>query len=77
MGVSVQWGVCLGVVYPMGVSAWRRGVTAQGEGYTPPPPVDRQTPVKHYLSAATVADGDEKMLQNMKFYKDFWLQFIG
>ena len=56
LGVSAQGDVCLGSVWPVGVSAqggacplegvsaWGRGCLAKGVSATPP--VDRQTPVK-------------------------------
>ena len=65
-GGSAQWECLPGGCLPMGMSAW--GVSAQREGCTPPPPVDRQISVKYYHFATTVADGNEKMLQNMKFF---------
>ena len=44
----------------MGGGICLRAVSACLGVHTFPPPVDRQTPVKHNLSATTVADGNIK-----------------
>ena len=50
-GVCPEGGVCLDGCLP------KAQVSVHG-GYTPPP-MDRQTPVKHYLSTTTVADSNK------------------
>ena len=51
------WGGGCGGCLPAEVCVCSGGVSAQGEVYTSPH-VDRQTPVKHYLSSTTVAFGN-------------------